>query len=146
MLPYDRSNKASSLQLWHSAAGYMWQALIEMFGSQAAQLASRLGSAMPRRPSHHPHTKYAAMRSMLSASMLCTALGFEGRHPKEKRHGRSCGREFCPRAGCQGKKPSKKAEGMTFRVLPEKFMSLCSCRKNGASLVFGPQSRDTLLS
>ncbi|CAE7218674.1 unnamed protein product, partial [Symbiodinium natans] len=32
MLPYDRSNKA----------------LIEMFGSQAAQLASRLGSAMPR--------------------------------------------------------------------------------------------------
>ena len=51
MLPYDHSNKASSLQLWHSAAGYMWQALIEMFGSQAAQLASRLGSAMPRRPS-----------------------------------------------------------------------------------------------
>lgn len=53
MLPYDHSNKA----------------LIEMFGSQAAQLASRLGSAMPRPPSE----------------------------------------------GEEGKKPSKKAEGMTFR-------------------------------
>ncbi|CAE7345136.1 CABP1 [Symbiodinium sp. CCMP2592] len=53
MLPYDRSNKA----------------LIEMFGSQAAQLASRLGSAMPRPPSE----------------------------------------------GEEGKKPTKKAEGMTFR-------------------------------
>ncbi|CAE7566903.1 unnamed protein product, partial [Symbiodinium pilosum] len=53
MLPFDRSNKA----------------LIEMFGSQAAQLASRLGSAMPRPPSE----------------------------------------------GEEGKKPTKKVEGMTFR-------------------------------
>ena len=53
-----------------------------MFGSQAAQLASRLGSAMPRRPDH-THTKSQCMLPCV----LSMVLGFEGRHQKEKRNG-----------------------------------------------------------